>query len=255
MKPSINKLLFPLCAALALAACSDKPQTPAEGETPASRPPAAQAPVQAEPAKPAPKKPAAKQPAPVKKAPVLTAQQLAEELKKWDKKLNFLSTSFEQTTAYDGVQVSRSNGTLRYDRARNLLRLDTLDPDGNPEQTAVTDKKNIVVFDESGRHVTTLSWADWQQGQPNQALFDFGNYTTLVDRHHAAVDSQTDKEAVLKLTPKEGEEYQLYLTLSRQDYFPQTITIVSELMVTRADLTDTRKNEPLGTDVFGGFDK
>lgn len=255
MKPSINKFFFPLCVALVLAACSDKPQTPAEAPEPAEKQP-----VQTAPQKPAQTKqpaatPAPKRTAPVQKAPVLTAAQLAEQLKQWDKKLNFLSTSFEQTTAYDGVQVSRSKGTLRYDRARNLLRLDTLDPDGTPEQTAVTDKKEIVVFDESGQHVTTLSWADWQQGQPNQALFDFGNYTALVDRHNAAVESQTDGEAVLRLTPKEGEEYTLYLTLSKRDYFPKTITIESELMVTRADLTDTRKNEPLGTDVFGGFDK
>lgn len=239
-----------------LAACSDKPQTPAAEEKPAAEQPAAAAPAPAIPQKPAEaKKPAAPKPAPVKKTPVLTAGQLAEQLKQWDKKLNFLSTSFEQTTAYDGVQVSRSKGTLRYDRARNLLRLDTLDPDGKPEQTAVTDKKDIVVFDENGQHVTTLSWADWQQGQPNQALFDFGNYTALLERHNAAVDGQTDEEAVLRLTPKEGEEYKLYLTLSKRDYFPKTITIESELMVTRADLKNTRKNEPLGTDVFGGFDK
>ncbi len=97
-------------------------------------------------------------------------------------------------------------GKLFYDRAQNRLRLDTTSPEGDLEQTAITDKKDIVILDEAGNMVTTLSWADWQQGQPNQALFDFGNYTALVERHNATVKSQTDKEAVLLLTPKEGEE-------------------------------------------------
>ena len=67
----------------------------------------------------------------------------------------------------------------------------------------------------------------------------------MLDRHHAAVQSQDGRTAVLVLTPKEGEEYTLYLTLSQKDYFPQTITIQSELMLTRAELKNTHKNTPL----------
>ena len=103
--------------------------------------------------------------------------------------------------------------------------------------------------------VTTLSWTDWQQGQPNQALFDFGNYTALVERHNATVKSQTDKEAVLLLTPKEGEEYQLLLTLTAPDYFPQVLAITSDLMTTKAVLKQIQKNQPLPAAVFGGFKK
>ena len=252
MKPCINKLFPAVCAALLLAACSDSNPTPQE---PAPAAPAAQTDVQ-----PAPK-PAEPpvQPAPVQKpqpaAPALSAAELTERLKQWDKKLAQLGTDFTQVTSYDGVEVSRSQGKLFYDRAQNRLRLDTLNPHGEVEQTAITDKKDIVILDENNQHVTTLSWADWQQGQPNQALFDFGNYTALVDRHTAAVKSQDGQTAVLVLTPKEGNEYTLYLTLSKKDFFPQTITIRSELMVTRADLKNTHKNRPLPADVFGGFNQ
>ena len=261
MKLCINKkLCFVLGAALFLAACSDSPTSQAENSQPID--PAAESVIsvpQPQPSAvevspvtetdPAPQK---AKPAPL---PEVTAQQLTENLKQWDKKLALLETDFEQTSSYDGVEVSRSAGKLFYDRAQNRLRLDTLNPEGGLEQSAVTDKKDIVILDENNQHVTTLSWTDWQQGQPNQALFDFGNYTALVDNHTAAVKSQDGQTAILTLTPKKGEEYTLYLTLSKQDFFPQIITIESELMITQANLTNIHKNQPLPADVFGGFHK
>lgn len=258
MKPSISKLFLAALAALSLSACTDdkpsapKPAEPAiqtQPQQPAKKPATSE-----KPAAPAQKTAAKPDQKPVQAA-AYTAAQLAERLKAWDKNLQTLSTEFEQSTEYDGVQVTRSRGTLKYDRARNLLRLDTLGRDSGLEQSAVTNKKEIIILDDTGAHVTTLSWTDWQQGQPNQALFDFGNYTALVDKHAAAVESQNGETAVLALTPKEGEEYKLYLTLSKKDFFPQTITVVSELMTTRADLKSVRKNAPLAADTFGGFFK
>ena len=184
-----------------------------------------------------------------------SAQELADELKQWDKKLEFLNTSFEQTTSFDGVLVSQSQGTLSYDKKSNFLRLDTLDKQGTLEQSAVTNKKEIIILDNLGNQVTTLSWTDWQEGQPNQALYDFGNYTALVNRHQIAVESQTEKEAVILLTPKDGEEYKLYLTLNKEDFFPKTIAIESDLMLTRAELKNIRKNQTLPAETFGGFFK
>lgn len=255
MKPSINKLFLAALLACSFAACSDDkqpaPAAPQQPQAPVTVPPE---PPQPKPQKPAPAKPAEQKPRP-KKDVTYTAGQLAARLKEWDQKLNTLFTKFEQTTSYDGVEVSRSQGTLAYDRAKNFLRLDTLARSGETEQSAVTDKKEIIILDETGAHVTTLSWADWQQGQPNQALFDFGNYTALVDKHNAAVQSQNADEAVLVLTPKEGEEYELYLTLSKSDFFPVSIAVKSDLMLTRADLSAARKNAPLGDGVFGGFFK
>ena len=174
-------------------------------------------------------------------------------VKAWDSKLKSLNTRFEQTTSYDGVTISKSQGALYYDKAKNLLRLDTLNTDGKTEQTAITDKKQILILDGQGHEITTLSWQEWQQGQPNQALFDFGNYTALLARHHAVLK----EPYLLELTPKEGEKYTLYLTLSQADYFPTHIKIVSDLMETEAVLSDTQKNEPLAFDTFrlGGMFK
>ena len=193
---------------------------------------------------------------PVKKAETsksLYPNEVLIQVKNWDQKLKFLTTHFNQTTEYDGVQVSKSQGTLFYDKEKNLLRLDTLSLDGDVEQSAITDKKQIIILDGNGREITTLAWQEWQQGQPNQALFDFGNYTALLDRHHATLK----EPHVLELTPKEGEPYTLYLTLDKTDYFPVDIKIVSDLMVTEAKLSNTHKNDPLPFNTFrsGGLFK
>ena len=103
MKPSISKLFPAVCAALWLAACSDSsdpkpaPQPAAPAATvqePAAKPQPAE---QQKPAEPQKTAPAKKQPAAV---PNMTAAQLTERLKQWDKNLNTLETDFEQKTAY-----------------------------------------------------------------------------------------------------------------------------------------------------------
>ena len=177
--------------------------------------------------------------------------EVVNQLKKWDQQLSTLRTSFIQTTSYDGVQISRSQGTLYYDKKNPLLRLDTTGADGTVEQSAVTDKRQIIILDESAQPVTTLSWEEWQKGQPNQALFDFGNYTALLARHNVKLP----QPHLLVLTPKEGEPYTLSLTLSTHDYFPTSIKIESDLMTTQADLTNTQKNTTLAESTFGGFFK
>lgn len=250
MKPFINKVTGMGCACLLLAAC-----TPKEEETPKGAevtetivveetvlPPTAQKP---EEIKLTPKT--------VSVAKTLYPNETLMQVKAWDKKLQFLKTHFEQTAQYDGVPVSKSQGVLYYDKDKNLLRLDTTDENGKIEQSAITDKKQILILDGQGHEITTLSWAEWQQGQPNQALFDFGNYTALLTRHNAVLK----EPYLLELTPKEGEKYTLYLTLSKDDYFPQKIKIVSDLMETEAVLTQTQKNQPLAFDTFrqGGLFK
>jgi len=189
---------------------------------------------------------------PEKPAPkAATADQLVAKLKQWDQKLKTLKTSFTQTTNYDGVQVTHSHGTLFYDKAKNLLRLDTLTDDDTLDQSAVTNKQEIIILDESGKKVTTLSWEEWQKGQPNQALFDFGNYTALLNRHNIKLA----QENVLALTPKDNNEYILYLTLNPKDSFPSSIKITADLMETNADLSIVNKNITLAESTFGGFFK
>lgn len=242
MKLFTNKCLCTLNACLLLAACSQK-------EEPNKITEITETIVVEETVLP----PTAEKPAEVKQKPKKTESpktlyptETLINVKAWDKKLKFLKTHFEQTAQYDGVPVSKSQGILYYDRDKNLLRLDTTDIDGKTEQSAITDKKQILILDGQGHEITTLSWDEWQQGQPNQALFDFGNYTALLARHNATLK----EPYLLELTPKEGEKYTLYLTLSKEDYFPQKIKIVSDLMQTEAILSDIQKNAPLAFDTF-----
>lgn len=259
MKLFTNKLIALLaCGAFAGACSSKQEETPAQEpieetiveETVAKTTPTAEIlpqPVETKEIA----KPATQQPVTTKKS--LYPNEVLNQVKAWDKKLKFLKTRFEQTTEYDGVPVSKSQGMLYYDQAKNLLRLDTLSADDHAEQTAITDKKQILILDGQGHEITTLAWDEWQQGQPNQALFDFGNYTALLARHNATLKDPF----LLELTPKEGGEYTLYLSLSEEDYFPTIIKIVSDLMVTEAKLTNTQKNQKLAFDTFraGGLFK
>ena len=257
MKLSINKF-FCLCVGIiVLAACGKE-------ASPVTEPPQSEEVVTIEEEastiekteKPVNKSPAVEaSPKSVQPSPSLYPGEVVTALKNWDKKLAFLTTNFKQTSSYDGVQISRSQGILKYDKKHDLLRLDTLNDTGSLEQTALTNKKEIIIFDESGRQVTQLSWQEWQQGQPNQALFDFGNYTALLNRHNATLQKAENGSPILVLTPKEGEKYTLYLTLSKQDYFPTSIKIVSDLMVTQSDLSNTDKSTPLATSTFGGIFK
>jgi len=265
--------------ALFAGACSDSASEPTPAPQPEAAPVSAEAQVSAllpegpvaavpqtpaaafpEPEKTQPEQ-AVTQPAPqkvsslIKPAPqTLSEEEIIRLFKQWDENLNTLETYFHQLSSYDGVEISRSQGNLYYDKKNPMLRLDTLTLDGTISQTALTDKKTILILDDQNQPITTLSWQEWQQGQPNQALFDFGNYSALLERHNVAVQERTPVNTVLVLTPKEGEPYQLYLTLDNHDYFPSEIKITADLITTTADLSDTRKNTTLDTaTLFGGF--
>lgn len=167
----------------------------------------------------------------------------------WDKKLTTLNTAFEQITSYDGVVISRSHGKLFFQAQGQLLRLDTLNDEEKTEQTAVTNKKILRILDASGKEITAMPWAEWVNGQPNKALFDFGHYTALLQAHQATVFESTPQRTVLKLLPKD-KSYTLYLLLDGKDFFPQSIIIESDLMKTQADLKQTVKNKPLAKNLF-----
>ena len=171
----------------------------------------------------------------------------------WDKNMHTLRTDFVQTTEYDGVLISRSEGRIYYMQDGQKLRLDNLEK-GKVTQTALTDKKTIWILDEKGKEVTRVSWKDWLNGQPNQALFDFGNYTALIARHDASVLEHKDGLAILRLQPKEKkQDYTLYVAVGEQDCFPVYITIQAELMKTTAELADKRLNGNLKKEVFKGM--
>lgn len=190
-------------------------------------------------------------PAPQKAAPKAAQTDPLKAFTEWDKKLTTLNTAFEQTTSYDGVVISRSHGKLFFQAQGQLLRLDTLNDEEKTEQTAVTDKKVLRILDASGKEITAMPWAEWVNGQPNKALFDFGHYTALLQAHQATVFDSTPQRTVLKLLPKDKSAgYTLYLLLDGKDYFPQSIIIESDLMKTQADLKQTVKNKPLAKNLF-----
>lgn len=190
-------------------------------------------------------------PAPQKAAPKAAQTDPLKAFTEWDKKLTTLNTAFEQTTSYDGVVISRSHGKLFFQAQGQLLRLDTLNDEEKTEQTAVTDKKILRILDASGKEITAMPWAEWVNGQPNKALFDFGHYTALLQAHQATVFDSTPQRTVLKLLPKDKSAgYTLYLLLDGKDYFPQSIIIESDLMKTQADLKQTVKNKPLAKNLF-----
>lgn len=185
-----------------------------------------------------------------------TAEELMEKLKKWEQNLKTFSADFNQVSSYDGVEINRSQGRLYYDLANQLLRWEVLTKTNEIDQVGISNKKDIVILDETLQPVTTLSWKEWQKGQANQALFDIGNYADLSAKHNVRVSQQDGQQAVLEFTSKqEGENYILSITLSKKDFFPIAIAITSDDMLTVTELVSSRKNEPLEMDLFGGFFK
>lgn len=172
-------------------------------------------------------------------------------LKQWDKKLKTLRTRFTQTSSYDGVEISRAQGTLFYDQKIPLIRVDSISAQGRLEQTLITDKNKMMLLDESAHQVAAYTWEEWKKGQTNEILFDVGNFTDLLAKHNVELTQPN----VLKLTPKKGEQYTLTLTLSPRDYFPVSFQIDSELMTTQTELIQTEKNAVLAESTFGGFFK
>ena len=188
-----------------------------------------------------------------KKSSSATPKDYVACFSQWDTKLKTLQTNFVQTTEYDGVLISQSDGKLTYQKEGSKLRLDNTDGQ-NITQTALTDKKQIWILDEKGQEISTLSWNDWITGQPNQALFDFGNYAALMARHETSVFEHKDARVLLRLKPKDQtQNYTLYVSINEADCFPISITIQSELMKTTALLTQQQVNQALPKDLFKGI--
>ncbi|MBR5609651.1 MAG: outer membrane lipoprotein carrier protein LolA [Elusimicrobiaceae bacterium] len=171
----------------------------------------------------------------------------------WDSHLKTLQTHFLQTTEYDGLLISQSEGELSYKQSGSLLRLDNLEGK-NITQSALTDKKTILMLDEKGKTISSLSWNEWSAGQPNKALFDFGNYKALIAKHNTVVLEYKQDTVLLKLTPKaKAENYTLYVSIQEKDCFPMKIRILSDLMQTTAVLSNTQINMPLQENLFKGI--
>ncbi|ACC97997.1 Outer membrane lipoprotein carrier [Elusimicrobium minutum Pei191] len=177
------------------------------------------------------------------------------KLKEWDAKLKNLQTDFEQDTSYEGILVSKSGGKL-YFSAPNLIRLEQRSQDGVVSQVALTNKKDIKIFDADMKLVTSFKWKDWLDSQPNKALFDFGKYTELVNNHNIeSFEVKNDNMYLLTLTPKikTDEKYRLRIVMSAADFFPVSIGLEVDGLLTNAVLKNTQKNMGLKADVFKGI--
>ena len=271
MKAFTNKIFACLAVLCLLAACSSKTPsipvenlevetveeiTPAETSVPAEEP-VKEAAISSQAQTTLQEKPVvAKKPTTQTSTRTYTAQELMAQLKKWEENLKTFQSDFNQVSSYDGVEINRSKGRLYYDFSKGLLRWEVLDNANELTQAAISNKKEIIILDETLKPVTTLSWKEWQKGQANQALFDIGSYAQLAQNHTVTVSSQDEQQAVLSLTPKnEAEKYTLLITLSKKDFFPQEITIQADDMCTKNELLSVRKNESLSADLFGGFFK
>ena len=191
---------------------------------------------------------------PVKQSSVATtpSKDYTSCFAQWDEKMHTLQTDFIQTTEYDGLPISTSKGRIYYQQDGTRLRLDTLE-DSVVTQTALTNKKQIYIQDEKGKEIAKVAWDEWLQGQPNQALFDFGNYRQLLQKHNVDVVDPAASEITLRLQPKNESDYTLYVNIHRTTCFPRVIKIESDLMVTTATLENAKLNEALPQNIFKGL--
>jgi len=166
----------------------------------------------------------------------------------WDHKLESLKIDFSQTTGFEGTEISSSRGRLY--KSGNKIRLDTLE-NGKVVQSAVTDKKIIRVFDGKGKAVTSLSWQEWLEGQPNKALFDFGNYEKVLKTHKVKSFESTAKGYKVTFEPADASDggYLLEFALSK-DCFPSAISVSNQGVKTETVLKDINKNVKLDKGLF-----
>ena len=198
------------------------------------------------------KKPAQAKEAAAEVKPQVSAEQktVLDNFVAWDGKLKTVSLSFEQTTSFEGTEISSSSGRL-YKQGNNI-RLDTLQK-GKVTQSALTDKKIIRILDEKGKMITDLGWQEWQAAQANKALFDFGNYKEVLKTHKVKEFGETEGGYKLVLTPAAapaGESYLLEFVLNAKDYFPMQISVSNGGTKTQTVLNDIRKNIKLDERIF-----
>ena len=169
-----------------------------------------------------------------------TQEQVLKDFSAWDKKINNLFISFDQTTSFEDILISSSTGTLTKE-GQNLI-LDTYE-NGKLIQRAFTDKKIIKIFDPEGNLITTSDWQTWQQAQTNKALFDFGNYSQVLKEHKIKNFNQEEENYQLVLEGKNDEDtYELTFLLDEKS-FPLKITLQSQGVKTTTSLSEIKINQ------------
>ena len=166
----------------------------------------------------------------------------------WDTKLKTLAMFYDQETSFEGIPISSSSGRIY--KKDNLIRLDVFGADGKVAQSAITDKQIIRIIDDKGKPVTTLTWKEWQDSQPNKALFDFGNYAALFESHKVVDFAKLDDGWRVVLVPAHGDTYRLEFLLDAKDFFPREISISSEGVTTKTGLRTILKNKELSGNLF-----
>lgn len=199
---------------------------------------------QAGPAGGADKKPAVKA-----EKPADPAARILEKLKAWDASLKTLEASFTQEVDFTEAGLKQSvQGTLSYIKP-NLLRIEHIKP---VRQIVVTDKSDIWIYKPADRQAVKTSWSAWRRSQDRNfsGILDFGNYSSLLVRNHAAVSGGGKEPYEITFTPRSGAAYSLTLTLSTTDYFPQAARLEVEGTVISTDLSGVKKNGELDAGMF-----
>lgn len=183
------------------------------------------------------------------KSAAVTADQALAGLIAWDGKLKTLQADFTQATTFEGTPISSSEGRI-YKQGQNI-RLDTFE-NGVLSQSALTDKKVIKIKDSQGEIITTMAWADWEAGQSNKALFDFGNYGKAVKGHKIKDFSAESDALTLTLMPEKEQTggYELTFKLDPKDFFVKEISLENEGVKTTTVLKGTQKNIKLKESIF-----
>ncbi|MDR0646445.1 MAG: hypothetical protein LBG46_05760 [Elusimicrobiota bacterium] len=180
--------------------------------------------------------------------PASKQSEILNNLAAWDKNLKTLRLDYEQSTAFEDTLISSSLGRIY--KKDNNIRVDILE-NGIIGQSALTDKKTIQILDGKGKNITTLSWREWYDAQPNKVLFDFGNYGKLLKTHKVKELIKTEAGYKITLVPAQEEpQYELEFILDVADYFPLEISISSEGVKTRTALKNTVKNTELKSKIF-----
>ena len=180
------------------------------------------------------------------KKPQIKQETVIQKFIAWDNDLRTLDTFYTQETSFEGTLISKSEGHLL--KMGQILRLETLE-EGKLIQYALTDKKEINIFDADSNLITKMLWEDWQETQQNKSLFDFGNYAKILEDHKVTSYEANEQGYLLVLTPKEGESYTLTFLLDK-NYFPKEINLLNDGVSSKTVLQKTKINQALKEEII-----
>lgn len=177
----------------------------------------------------------------------IKSSQVIDELEKWDEKLNTLKSDFKQEVFFKEANIRQKvEGEIIYKKP-NLLRIEHTSPS---KQIIITDKVDIQVYKPEENQIYKMSWDYWKKTQNFSSLFDFGNYSELINKNEIKIEQSSNTIKVQFTNKEKPSLYEFTLFLSPKDFFPYQASLKVEDTYIFTELFNTEINGKIEDKTF-----